>query len=155
MSKYMFCPLCEEEREVEIKDELESYPVKNEQTEISARVTYCSQCGEKIWNDELESENLLRAYSKYRSKHHLLQPEEIKEIREKYSLTQTSFAKILGFGEKTITRYENGSIQDAAQNNLMMLCKHPDIIKELLILNKDQIADSDFSRVMDVVNSFE
>jgi len=46
----MYCPECKEEREIEIREENESYPVKNEQTEINAQVTYCKHCGEQIWN---------------------------------------------------------------------------------------------------------
>lgn len=146
MNKYMFCMSCGEEREVEIREEKEAYPVKNEPTEINAQVTYCKHCGEQIWNEELDEENLKEAYKQYRIVHGLLQPEDVKRIREKYNLTQTAFAKILGFGEKTIARYETGSIQDAAQNNLIELANYPNIFLLLLKKNENLITNIDYEK---------
>lgn len=146
MGIYTYCPACGEDREIEIREEKESYPVKNEQTEIIAEVTCCKHCGEQIWNEELDEDNLKKAYTKYRSTHGLLQPEDIKRIREKYSLTQTTFARILGFGEKTIARYENGSIQDQAQNNLIELTDYPDVFELLLKKSEELIPGNDLFR---------
>ena len=35
-------------------------------------------------------------------------PDEIKRIRKKYGLTQQAFARLLGIGEASMVRYENG-----------------------------------------------
>lgn len=146
-----YCPKCNKERETEIREEKEIYPVKNEPTEILAKVTYCKHCGEQIWNDELDNNNLQEAYHKYRSVHGLLQPEDIKEIREKYNITQTTFAKILGFGEKTIARYETGSIQDSAQNNLMELANFPNVFEHLLKKSISNISKSDYDKAIEAL----
>jgi putative zinc finger/helix-turn-helix YgiT family protein len=155
MNNRMYCLNCGEEREIDIREETESYPVKNEQTVIDAKITYCKYCGEQIWNEELDDENLKEAYKKYRSIHGLLQPEQIKKIREKYSLTQTAFAKILGLGEKTITRYENGCIQDAAQNNLIELAGFPDVFDYLLKKNAKQISENDFHNAEEALKKYK
>lgn len=144
----MYCNKCGEEREIEIREEMESYPVRNEQTEIIAKVSYCKHCGEQIWNEELDDNNLKEAYRKYRTNHGLLQPEEIKRIRDKYSLSQTAFGRLLGLGDKTITRYENGSIQDLAQNNLIELARHPDVFEYLLKKNVKCVSQHDYDRAM-------
>lgn len=155
MKHMMYCSECEEEREIEVRNESESYPVRGEETEIQAKVTYCKHCGEQIWNEEFEEENLKAAFSKYREKHELLQPEEIKAIREKYDLSQTLFAKILGLGEKTITRYENGSIQDAAQNNLIELSKYPDNFDKLLMMAKSRLLEQEYSKAKAGVDKYK
>ena len=62
-------------------------------------------------------------------KHKLLLPDEIKNIRETYGLSQRSFAKLLNWGEKTIQRYERGSIQDKAHNSLLLFLKNPENMK--------------------------
>ena len=155
MNNYMYCPECGEEREIELREERESYPVKNEPTEIMAQVTYCKHCEEQIWNEELDDNNLKEAYKQYRIKHGLLQPEDIKSIREKYKLTQTAFAKILGFGEKTIARYETGSIQDSAQNNLMELANYPDVFELLLKKSVTFIPTSDYERAMGALAKYK
>lgn len=155
MNHYMYCPTCEDEREIEIREENESYPVKNELTEVVAKVTYCKHCGEQIWNEELDVNNLQNAYKKYRIAHGLLQPEDIKRIREKYNLTQTTFAKILGFGDKTIARYENGSIQDTAQNNLMELADYPDVFELLLKKSVSFISTSDYEKAVEALGKYK
>lgn len=140
----MYCPICEREVESVVKTIPETYPVKGEDIIINAHVRYCSCCNSDIWDDVLDSQNLLDAYSAYRTKHGLLHPEDIRATREKYNLSQTAFARILGLGDKTITRYENGSIPDSAPNSLIFLCQQPSIFKNLLEKNKGKISDTDY-----------
>ena len=68
-----------------------------------------------------------------------MQPNEIKKIRKKYNLTQSAFSKLLGFGEKTITRYENGSIQDLAHDNLIRLMNSQNSFMEIWNLHKNKL----------------
>lgn len=117
----MICSNCYNDKEFIVKEEKEIIKVKGEPIEINSKITYCKECGEQVWNPELDDENLEVAYRIYRKKHNLLLPEEIKAIRKRLELSQKTFSKILGIGEKTITRYENGSIQDQAHNNLILL----------------------------------
>ncbi len=140
----MYCPKCETDVKTTVREVFETYPVKGEDITIKSQIRFCDACGEDIWDDELDSENLLIAYSEYRKKHGLLQPNEIREIREKYGLTQVAFARVLGLGDKTITRYENGSIADMAQNNLILLMRHPSNFEKLLEKNKGKISTEDY-----------
>lgn len=80
-----------------------------------------------------------------------MQPEEIKAIREKYALTQTAFAKILGLGEKTIARYETGSLQDMAQNNLIELARLPEAFRYLLQKGRSRITEIEYDRAIELV----
>ena len=73
--------------------------------------------------------------------------QEIKEIRECYEVSQVAFARILGVGDKTIARYENGSLQDEAINNLIMLAKDPHNFQKLLNKNKTKISKDEFDRI--------
>lgn len=140
----MYCPICEREVESVVRTIQETYPVKGEDITINAHVRFCSCCNSDIWDDSLDSQNLLDAYAKYRKNHGLLHPEDIRSTREKYALSQTAFARILGLGDKTITRYENGSIPDSAPNNLIFLCQQPSIFENLLEKNKDKISETDY-----------
>jgi len=140
----MYCPKCETEVRSTVREVSETYPVKGEDITINARVRSCDVCGEDIWDDEIDSENLLTAYAEYRRRHGLLQPDEIREIREKYRLSQVAFARVLGLGDKTIARYENGSIADMAQNNLIELMKYPSNFEKLIEKNKSKISEEDY-----------
>lgn len=149
----MYCPNCNSEVESIVRTVSETYPVKGENITIEARVRFCKCCNEDIWDDELDEQNLINAFAEYRKKHHLLQPAEIRTIREKYGLSQVAFARVLGLGDKTITRYENGSIADAAQNNLIELVRQPSNFKELLEKNKDKITEQDIKVACEALES--
>lgn len=149
----MFCINCENENEIEIKKEIETYSVKGEEITIEAQVSYCKTCGNKVWNDKLDDENIIRAYAEYRSKNGLLQPNEIKAIREKYNMSQVAFARVLGMGDKTITRYENGSLQDVSQNCLIELVSAPENFERLLNKNSGLISVLDCQKAKEALNN--
>ncbi len=148
----MFCPTCNSIVDSIVEVVQETYPVKGEDITIDAHVRFCACCHTDIWDDELDSQNLLDAYAVYRRKHGLLQPEDIRATRENYALSQTAFARILGLGDKTITRYENGSIPDTAPNNLIFLCQQPSIFENLLEKNKDKISETDYQNARSALN---
>lgn len=141
----MKCPKCQAENKTTIKEIVETYSVKGEDISIRAKVRFCDICGEDIWDEKLDSKNLLDAFSEYKRRHRLLQSQEIREIREKYQLSQVAFARVLGLGDKTVTRYENGSIADFAQNNLIWLAQYPSNFKKLLEMNKCKISEDDYN----------
>ena len=142
-----YCPVCDCERDVKIIRKEETYSVKGELITIEANVCTCAQCHEEIMSFEYDSDNLRRAYEKYRMNHGLLQPEEIKKIREQYDVSQVTFARIIGVGDKTIARYENGSLQDEAINNLIELSKDPKNFARLLEKNGHLIAEDERNRL--------
>lgn len=147
----MYCPKCATDVETTVRETTETYPVKGEEITIQARVRFCSICGEDIWDDELDAQNLLDAYAEYRRRHGLLQPSEIRATREKYGLSQVAFARVLGLGDKTIARYENGSIADLAQNNLIELAQQPSNFKLLLEKNQSKISPEDYCSALDAL----
>lgn len=148
----MFCPNCMQEVDTTLNKVMEEYPVKNEPITIESDVRICNHCGEEIWDDELDEANLLRAFAEYRRLHNMLQPQEIRDIRLSYGLSQTSFAKVLGFGEKSITRYETGNIAEAVPNNLILLMKDAKNFKMLLKQNQSKIRPDEFKKAMAKVN---
>ena len=151
----MYCPHCASDVETHVREISETYPVKGEDITINAHVRFCNCCGKDIWDEKLDSQNLLDAYAKYREKYNLLTPGEIRAVREKYGLSQTAFARVLGLGDKTITRYENGSIPDAAQSNLISLAEYPANFKILLAQNKIRISAQDYTNACAALQSLE
>lgn len=154
MKNSKFCVACMEDQNYEVRKVMETYPVKGESITIEANVTYCNVCGEQIWDQELDDENLVKAFRIYREKHNLLQPEEIKYIRQKYGLTQMAFAQILGLEDKTIARYETGSLQDDAPNTLISLSRSPNVFKDIVETSKYRIPESLYYSVMEQLSEF-
>lgn len=146
MEKF-YCEKCKKLTDTRIKKVTEDYKVKDENVTIEANLRYCTVCGEELWDNELDGENLRKAYEEYKKKKSLLSSDDIKKIRSKYDLSQSSFAKLLGFGEKTITRYENGAIQEKVQDNLIRLMSDVMTFEKLWRLNKNELSDKEIKKV--------
>ena len=131
----------------------EKFEVLGDEIEASITVRVCLRCNEEVWDENLERANQKSIYDKYRRKLNLLLPEEIKAIRDHYGLSQKSFAKLLGFGDKTITRYENGSIQDRSHDLLMRLMDSKECFITAWNVQKGQLSPDDISRVEIILNS--
>ena len=120
-----YCEQCNSMSDYDIKSQIESFPVYGEEIEILSNVAVCKSCGAVLFNEELDSKNLLLAQNEYRKKHKLLTSQEIIAIREQYGLSQRSFAKLLDWGDKTIRRYEAGAVQSKAHNSLLLFLQNP------------------------------
>ena len=117
------CIDCSKKFDIAPVFEPEEYEIKGKKIVIKAEKANCPCCGEPLVNNAADSRNFEKVYRAYRKEENLLMPEEIKQIRLQYGITQVGFSKILGFGDKTIARYENGALQDTAPNNLILLMK--------------------------------
>jgi len=149
-----FCPNCEEYTEATLGVKKEVYNVRGEPIKIEAEVAVCQKCEEKIFDEERDSRNLEKAYSYYRQKHNLLSPDEIRTIREKYGLSQRALSRLLGWGEITIHRYENGAIQDNVHNSTLRLIEDPENMQKFFEVNRSRLPSYTAARLEKRIASF-
>lgn len=138
-----FCEHCDKEVETRIVTREETYKVYGENVSVNTKVMVCAECGQDLYNRELDSQTLNKVYDIYRRKHKLLFPNEIKAIREQYCLSQRAFSKLLNWGDKTIVRYENGSLQDYVHNALLLFLRNPVHMEEYLQMNENSLSPKD------------
>ena len=150
-----YCEVCEKEVETKVITRKETFNVCGEDIEVNAQIMVCADCGEELFNEELDSKTLICAYNEYRRKHKLLFPEEIKRIREQYGLSQRSLAKLLNWGDKTIHRYENGAIQDRVHNSLLLFLREPENMRTYLLENEVTIDEKQEARLLETVERLE
>lgn len=153
MKKY--CEECGKEVSTKVITKQENYDVCGEQIEVEAQVLICAECGEEFYCEELDNATLIKAYNEYRRRHKLLFPEEIRKIREQYKLSQRSFAKLLNWGDKTICRYENGSIQDKAHNSLLLFLRNPENMKAYLADNEIMLDDRQKMKLLGAIDKLD
>ncbi len=91
----------------------------------------CAECGNYVEYPKITEANLRAFYDGYKDAVGLLTGDAIVAIRKKYGLSAESFSLMLGFGAKTITRYENGAIQTKEADNLIRLADREDVAAEL------------------------
>lgn len=124
---YMYCPLCKKIHEIEERKRFATITLKGDTITYEERFYFCTNADDE--ENEFETafminENILDARNAYRIKHGLLTSDEIVAIRESYGLSQVDLARLLGWGESTISRYESKAIQDEAYDTMLRLIKN-------------------------------
>jgi len=131
MAKTLFCPSCEDERRFELECREQDYDVRSEPVTLTIPLWICSTCGETIVDDEF-GDPAEKAFDAYRETHGLLKSSEIQNIRTKWKLSQAAFASLLGMSQATINRYEQGSLQQEKEDQLIRTCADRDHMADLL-----------------------
>lgn len=118
-SEKRLCPCCMEEHEVKTVLVEETATLKNSKVEYEASYLLCENAEELYMEESQMQENDIRLKNAYRKKQGLLTSEEIVAIRLKYEITQSDLCVLLGWGAKTITRYESHQVQDRAHDTIL------------------------------------
>lgn len=147
---HMYCSVCGEEHELDLCEELTDGIIKNEKVNYIEHYYRCNKynventfmIGEQ-WN-----ESLINLMDAYRVSHDLLTSKDIKNIRNKYNITQAELAFLLGMGEVTITRYETKQIQDVSNDNILKMINNNAIwALELLEKNKEKFSEKRYKEI--------
>lgn len=149
------CPTCEKYSEVELINKNESYEVRGDNIEVPVEFFSCRECGEEFVNLSSQKDPLSAAYRIYRQRHNLMQPEEIKDLRKQYGLTQGDLTNILGWGGATLSRYENGSLQDKAHASMLNLIKEPHNLLKLVEDNPEVLPENKRNQLLDRLRETE
>lgn len=120
------CPICDKPHKVEERERTATLTIKGDTVNYLERYYYCPNADEderEFVTGKMANINLLAARNAYRNKHNLLTSDEIVNIRKTYGLSQVSLAKLLGWGEATISRYESKSIQDESHDVMLRMIR--------------------------------
>ena len=131
MKRELFCPNCEMDQETTTAYRDQMYRVRDRSITIRVAEVVCGACGQAVGSDRQDKEILDAAYAEYRRQTELLTPERIRQIRQRYCLSQKSFAALLGMSEATINRYEQGSLQENSHDLAIRACENLDILRDL------------------------
>jgi putative zinc finger/helix-turn-helix YgiT family protein len=119
----------------------EEFNVRGEVIIVDAEYFHCLECGEEFEDSKTSIDSYHVAYREYRLRKGLLQPEEIRKLRNQRGLTQKEFCNLLGIGIATLNRYENGALQSEAHNRSMKLAMEPRNFLNLLTNSQGIISD--------------
>ncbi len=118
-SEKRLCMCCMEEHEVRTVLVKEHATFKNIKVNYEAFYLYCEMAKELYMDEHQMQENDVRLKDAYRKTVGLLTSEEIGGIRAKYGISQKDLCILLGWGGKTITRYESHQVQDKAHDTIL------------------------------------
>jgi len=126
------CPNCEKETELELVRRLEDVNVRGEAIKVEVTYYKCKNCGEEFEDPHSDEDPLDKAYREYRRRHGMMQPEEVRDFRKRFGLTQNEMSRLLGWGGATLSRYENGALQDETHEKALRLAMAPRNLLKLI-----------------------
>jgi len=93
----------------------------------------CGNCDETFYVGDMADESFRRGATAIREQDGLLTAEQIRAIRAQYGLSQAELEKLIGAGEKTVVRWERGTVaQNATADTLLRVLRdHPDVVAKL------------------------
>lgn len=117
------CTCCMEVHEVKTVSFDEQMTFKNTKVSYNPTYYYCDLAEEFYVDEELLERNNVLLKDAYRKQVGLLTSSEIKAIRAQYGISQKDLTLLLGWGAKTITRYESYQVQDRAHDTILKKIK--------------------------------
>lgn len=113
------CTCCMEEHEVRTVLVSEQATFKDVKVNYEASYLYCDVADVLYMDEQQMQENDIRLKDAYRKMEGLLTSNDISRIRAKYGISQSDLCVLLGWGRKTITRYESHQVQDKAHDTIL------------------------------------
>ncbi len=148
------CLSCMEKHDVLIVSIREKNVFKGQEIEYDAIYEYCDQADEYMSSENMISINDISLKNAYRKQVGLLTSIEIESIREKYGISQSDLAILLGWGEKTITRYESHQVQDNAHDTILRkIDEDPEWYISLLKKTETRFSKSTYSKYFEAAKN--
>lgn len=146
----MLCPCCMEEHKVQVVSVSEHNVFKNVPIDYNAEYFYCDQAYETYADEQQTSYNDISMKNAYRESVGLLTSHQIAAIRAKYGISQNDLCLLLGWGVKTITRYESHQVQDIAHDTILRkLNSDPEWFLQLLHAEKKSISPASYAKYLE------
>ena len=153
-SEKCICACCMEEHEVRTVAVKERSIFKHAEIGYEAIYYYCDKADELYMDEKQIGKNDLNLKDAYRIKAGLLTSSQICEIRRMYGITQKDLCVLLGWGEKTITRYESHQVQDKAHDTILKkIGGDPEWFIHLLKNSKDCFTEDVYMKYMETADS--
>jgi HTH-type transcriptional regulator / antitoxin MqsA len=119
--------------EARLVHEPHAFTVAARTVTIDDELYRCERCGEGLYFDDMLDATFRRAAAVLRAEDGLLAPDDIVALRAKYGLTQAQLERLIGAGEKTVVRWERGTVAQnkTADTLLRVLLDHPEVVAQL------------------------
>ena len=153
-SEKCLCTCCMEEHEVKTVLVCEETLFKNIYIKFNASYLYCDVAEELYMDEQQIQENDIRLKDAFREKEGLLTSLDIRGIRTKYGISQKDLCMLLGWGGKTITRYESHQVQDRAHDAILKkIDKDSEWYLSLLKGAKNSLPTESYKKYLDIANN--
>lgn len=113
------CESCMETHDVQVISRDEHNIFNGQAVTYEAVYYHCENTDDYYTDETMFASNDVAMKNAYRKAKGLLTTDEIIAVRRKYNISQNSLCIVLGWGEKTIHRYEGHQVQDYAHDSIL------------------------------------
>ena len=121
-------------KEMTLVTEKRTMDFRKESFQVVFHSYKCEDSGEQFTTTNLDEINLNQLYNQYRDKFNIPFPDEITAIRQKYGVSASKMAEILGFGINSYRQYEAGEMPSVSNARLIQMISDPNKFIDLVIL---------------------
>lgn len=147
MTEKMMCFSCEQERDVQLFEQMEIVTLKGREIKFLAEMYRCNECGNQFETAGQLDANLEAAREEYSRLYESFTPEQLVALRNSYNASQKAFGLLLGFGELTMNTYEKGSLPNSTNRLLIRLAEDPYSFRKMYEINKNRIGETQRKRI--------
>lgn len=108
---------------------------------------YVEPNGQQYTTAELDEENIEQVYRQYREKYGIPSPEEIKNVKEEYGLSNARLALILGFGENQIANYLDGEVPSNSNGKTLSVIRDPQVMEAYVDNARSQLGEKAYKKI--------
>jgi len=134
------CPHCGRAGNVMRFSREETVTVRGLECQVEKVLRRCGACGAEYENTK-DDDWRLDAYAMYREAKGLLTPARIRDWRHDYELKQAEVTALLGWGEVTLGRYENGALQTEAHDKQLADLMEPVNLAAAIAAHPEAMSD--------------
>ena len=136
----------------ELVEKVEEMTIRGERIAVKVQYFKCEKCGDEFYAPDIQKDPFDEAYRLYRTKHNMVQPEEIRDFRHHFHLTQKELSNLIGCGIATISRYERGSLQEEVHDNSLRFVLDPINLKSVVTQSKDIFTEKRKREILGIIN---
>lgn len=108
---------------------------------------YDDETGESFTTTESDAVWFNQLTNQYREKHGIPYVDEIIALRERYGISATKMAQILGFGTNQYRLYEEGEVPSESNGKTIRSVMNPMAFMEFVKASRNQLSDKEFAKI--------
>ena len=105
------------------------------------------ETGEQFTTTESDMVCYDQVANQYREKHGIPYTDEIVALRERYGVSATKMALILGFGTNQYRLYEMGEVPSESNGKMIRSAMNPNVFLDLVKSSRNQLTQRDFDKI--------
>lgn len=116
-----------------VKDYTNTFDIRGVEIEVTAPARFDSQTGKIVADMQLDNQAVKLAQDKFRKQFDFISPNDIKNLRKKWNLSQKQLAEVIGWSPSTVALYEVGEIPTKSNNRLLkILIKDNQVMRDFI-----------------------